>query len=223
MAYDITAAGGASTKTIAADVYGAAHNVSSGEQTNFVALASGSLGALALATAANPIPTSTNPFATVSANFTRPADTTAYASGDLVANSTVAGSVTPMSFATAARYSTGSGQLLGVRLKKSTNTTTNASFRLHLYAASPTCTNGDNGVWLTSQSSYIGSIDLDASGSNGRVFSDPAAEVVAGPAVILPVIYTATATTIYGLIESRAAYSPGNAEVFTVELLVSNP
>jgi hypothetical protein len=34
----------------------------------------------------------------VSARFTRPSDTTAYASGDLVANSTTAGSVVPMSF-----------------------------------------------------------------------------------------------------------------------------
>ena len=32
------------------------------------------------------------------ASFTRPADTTAYASGDLVANSTTAGSVIPMTF-----------------------------------------------------------------------------------------------------------------------------
>jgi hypothetical protein len=55
------------------------------------------------------------------------------------------------------------------------------------------------------------------------VFSDPFAEVVAGPAVILPIIYTATAVTIYGLLESRAAYSPGSSEVFTVELLVTNP
>src|SRR6185437_974597 len=83
----------------------------------------------------------------LSANFTRPADTTAYATGDLVANSTTAGSVTPLSF-TAPRYATGSGQVRRARLKKSTNTTTNATFRLHLYATSPTPTNGDNGAWL---------------------------------------------------------------------------
>ena len=34
----------------------------------------------------------------VTATLTRPADTTAYASGDLVANSTTAGSVTPLTF-----------------------------------------------------------------------------------------------------------------------------
>lgn len=51
MAFDITAGSG---KTIAADVYGTAHNVTSGEQTQFVAIASGALGALALNTATNP-------------------------------------------------------------------------------------------------------------------------------------------------------------------------
>lgn len=223
MAYSVTVAGGASTVTIAADVVGAAHGPSSGEQVNWVGLALGTLGSPIGVSASNPLPVSANPFAIVSANFTRPADTTAYASADLVANSTTAGSVVPMSFTTAARTTAGSGQVLGARLKKSTNTTANASFRLHLYKASPTCTNGDNGAWLTDQSGYIGSIDLDISGSNGRVFSDPAAEVVAGPAVTLPIIFAATATTIYGLLEARGSYTPGNAEVFTVELEISQP
>jgi hypothetical protein len=39
--------------------------------------------------------------AVVSASFTRPADTNAYAAGDLVANSVTAGSVIPMTFAVA--------------------------------------------------------------------------------------------------------------------------
>jgi len=51
MAFAITSGSGT---TVSADVYGTAHNVSSGEQTQFVALASGTLGALALVTATNP-------------------------------------------------------------------------------------------------------------------------------------------------------------------------
>lgn len=51
MAFQITAGSGT---IVSADVYGAAHNVSSTEQTQFVALASGTLGALALVTATNP-------------------------------------------------------------------------------------------------------------------------------------------------------------------------
>ena len=51
MAFEITEGSGV---TVSADVYGTAHNVTSGEQTQFVALASGTLGALALNTATNP-------------------------------------------------------------------------------------------------------------------------------------------------------------------------
>lgn len=209
-----------STKFIAADVVGAAHNPSSGEQCNLTGLLSGALGSLALATETNPAFVSSALVAVPTSNFSRPADTTAYTSGDLVANSTTAGSVVPLSWAVA-RYATGSGQVRRARLKKTTNTTTAATFRLHLYATSPTCTNGDNGAWLTTQSGYLGSIDLDISGANGRVFSDPAAEVVGTPAVGTEVGFdVASGTTIYGLLEARGAYTPGSSETFTVELEV---
>lgn len=79
MAFAITAGSGT---TISSDVYGTAHNVSSGEQTQFVAIASGTLGALALSTAANP------QFAVGTCDLisvTLSLDTSAYASGDLIA------------------------------------------------------------------------------------------------------------------------------------------
>jgi len=73
--------------------------------------------------------------AIVSANVTRPADTTAYASGDLVANNTTSTSVVPMSFAIG-RGASGSaltGMLRRMRLRKTGNSITNAQFRLHLW------------------------------------------------------------------------------------------
>jgi hypothetical protein len=152
-----------------------------------------------------------------SANFTRPADTTAYAAGDLIANSTTAGSVVPMSF-TAARYAGGSGFIRAAKLRKSTTTLTNAFFRLHLYAADPSAatgiTNGDNGAWLTKFADYIGMIDIIVD----RAFSDAAigrgAPSVGSELAFVPV----SGQTVYGLLEARAAYAPGNAEVFTVTL-----
>jgi len=156
---------------------------------------------------------------TPSSNFTRPADTTAYASGDLVANSTTAGSVTALSW-TVGRVSGGAVMVRRARLNKSGTTTTNASFRLHLYDTSPLPPNaGDNGAWLTAVSGYLGSIDLDISGSNGRVFSD-ASKVVGAPAVGAEISVVPTVQTIYGLLEARAAYTPASAEVFTVVLEV---
>jgi len=151
-----------------------------------------------------------------SANFTRPADVLAYASGDLVANSTVAGSVVPMSFV-AARVSGGSLAIRRARLKKSSASVTAASFRLHLYSTLPTVTNGDNAAWLSPHSGFIGSFDLDLSGANGRVFSDSAG--MAAPPVVGQEINTvAVVQTIFGLLEARAGYTPASAEVFTVVL-----
>lgn len=148
--------------------------------------------------------------AVVSANFTRPADTTAYATGDLVANSTAFGSVTPFSFS-AARYSGGSGIIRRARLLKTTTSITNASFKLHLYGSSPTVANGDNGAWSSIVAGYLGSVDLVF----GVAFSDDAMAVTGQ--IEIPFI-PASGSTIYGLLEARLAYTPGSEEVFTVYL-----
>ena len=150
------------------------------------------------------------------ANVTRPADVTAYASGDLVANSVTAGSVVPMSFV-AARVSGGSLAIRRARLKKSAVSVTLATFRLHLYSILPTVTNGDNAAWASPHSGYLGSFDLDMAGTNGRAFSDSAG-VAAAPAVGAELNVVAVVQTIFGLLEARAGYTPASAEVFTVIL-----
>lgn len=147
-----------------------------------------------------------------SANFTRPGDTTAYAIGDLVANSTTAGSVTPMQFSVG-RIDSGSGMMRRVRLRKSGTSITNASFRLHLYAASPTPSNGDNGAWLSDGvAGYIGSFDVTCD----KVFTDGASGNGL-PSVGSEINFLLSSGLVYyGLLEARAAYTPANAEVITV-------
>jgi hypothetical protein len=148
--------------------------------------------------------------------MTRPADATAYASGDLVANSTTAGSVAPLSFAIA-RVAAGSGMIRRARIKKSGTGVTNASFRLHLYAASPTPANGDNGAWSTDgAANYLGALDVTVD----KAFTDGA--VGNGAPVVGSEINFALASgqTIYGLLEARGAYTPGNTETFVVTLEV---
>jgi len=150
----------------------------------------------------------------VSANFTRPANTTAYASADLVANNTTAGSVTPLSW-TVGRSSPGRCWITAARLKKSNTSTTNASFRLHLFTSSPTVTNGDNGVFTLNEQNHIGTIDLTAL----FAFSDSA--LAYGAANYGPIAVDLSGSqTLYGLLEARAAYTPGSSEVFTVNLTV---
>lgn len=158
---------------------------------------------------------------TPAASFTRPADTTAYASGDLVANSTTAGSVAPMAFLVDA--SSAIGKVRRARIAKSNATVTNAQFRLHLYSSAPTPTNGDNGAWLTTTSGYLGSLSLGAAMS--KVFSD-GAEDIAVPDQGVEITFgglpaQGPGAALYGLLEARAAYAPASAEVFTVTLEIA--
>lgn len=149
----------------------------------------------------------------ISATFKRPSDTTQYASGDLVANSTTAGSVVPMRF----DISDGGdgGMIRRARITKSGTSVTTASFRVHLYSsATITCANGDNGAWSTDQAAnYFGAIDVTVD----KAFTDGAV----GHGV--PLVGTEInfgINTYHGLLEARGAYTPSSAEVFTIELEV---
>lgn len=143
--------------------------------------------------------------------FARPSDTTAYALGDLVANSTTAGSVMPLTLMAANQA--GGGQLLRrLRLRKSGAGVTNASFRVHLYSASPTVANGDNGAWSSNGvATYLGAVDIAVD----KAFTDGAAGNGA-PLVGAEISFDA-ATAVYALIEARAAYTPVSGEIFTLE------
>ena len=202
MADNISVTAGAGTTIAADDVGGALHQR--------VKLVLGDDGTAVDAKSASSQLLISSVIAVVSANFTRPGDTTDYATGDLVANSTTSGSVTPMSF-TASRYSGGSGIIRRARLLKTATSITNASFRLHLYGSSPTVTNGDNAAWLSITADYLGYVDLVF----GVTFSDDAMAVTGQ--VEIPFI-PASGSTIYGLLEARGIYAPANAEVFTVYL-----
>jgi hypothetical protein len=149
-------------------------------------------------------------YAISSASVTRPADTTAYASGDLVANSTTAGSVVALTFA-GLNIPNGPAQIRRVRLAKSGTSITNAAFRVHLFSVlAITAANGDNGALSVNKAAnYLGSVDVTV----GQAFTDGAF----GSATTE--INAATATgSLFGLIEARGAYTPASAEVFTVTL-----
>jgi hypothetical protein len=92
----------------------------------------------------------------------------------------------------------------------------NASFRVHFYRAAPsTITNGDNGAFSTSGvADYIGAMDV----TMDRAFTDGAAgfgQPVIGSEMNFKL---ASGQTVRALIEARGAYTPANAEVFTLTL-----
>ena len=185
------------------------------DNTVAVLNADGTVASFAGSSSANPA-TSVGLTVLPSATFNRPADTTAYAIGDLVANSTTAGSVAPMSF-TVARVAAGSGMIRRVRVRKTGTSITNASFRLKLYSTSPTFSNGDNGAFLTNQSaSFIGYLDV----TMDQVFTDGAAGN--GVPVVGSEINFALASgqVVFGALEARGAYTPASGETFTFALEV---
>jgi hypothetical protein len=154
-------------------------------------------------------------------SFTRPANTTAYASGQLVANSTVAGSVVPLS-AALARQNAGFGMITGVRLSKNSNGITGASFRVHFFKGLPTVTVGDGGVLATAYNGIaaieIGYTDV----TMDMAYSDGAKGFAGGlknsDGTFRQALFDTNAgtTSLYALLEARGAYTPISGEIFTL-------
>lgn len=152
---------------------------------------------------------------TPAATFTRPANTTAYTAGDLVANDTTAASVAPLEWGVS--NVRGRGVIRGAKIHKSTVTATAASFIVHIFSASPgTPTNGDNGALaVASAANYLGEIavDMSSGGSPGTAYLFKASAAQA----IHFALYQ-TGANLYGLLEAAGAYAPGSSEVFKVTL-----
>lgn len=153
--------------------------------------------------------------AVVAQSFTRPADTTAYASGDLVGNSTTAAQVAPMAL-DVMRVDGGSCMVRRARLRKSGVSITNASFRVHLFNAAPAVSSGDNAALACSGAdAYIGRIDINIDQS----FADGAV----GQSDFLTTdmhVRLSSGKTIYALLEARGAYTPVSGETFALRLEV---
>jgi hypothetical protein len=153
----------------------------------------------------------------VDATFTRPSNTTAYAVGDLVANSTTAGSVTPLSFTGATLSgSGGSGFITGGVLTKSGSVA--CSIRAHFLKTSHAVTNGDNGLLVFTSldpENYIGYIDFDFEGSALTAIGTSSAEVA--NALTTPIPYVlASGDTLYVFFQAKTAFTPANAGVFVM-------
>lgn len=153
-------------------------------------------------------------------SFTRPSNTTQYATGQLMANSVTAGSVVVPSFSNFSR--TGSFYPVAVVMQKSATSTTSAQFRVHLYSVAPTiATTGDGGVYnsvVTGNAGWIGSYDgtMQASHADGASVTCVPTEGLIDP------FATGQNPTIYALIEVRSTYTPASAETITLRLVLEN-
>lgn len=149
---------------------------------------------------------------TQTATFTRPADTTAYTAGDLVANTTTAGEVVALEFGGSPSQEV-LRTIRAARVRRSGTGSNGVSFALFIYSAAPTPTNGDNGAFLTTGratllSKFVGTAgDAFADGKTTQMAPSPNAQI---PPII--------AGKVYGLLQVNDAMAPASGETFTVQL-----
>lgn len=145
----------------------------------------------------------------------RPADITAYASGDLLAGSVTAGSVVPWQI----NPEINRGRIRRAFVAKSSTPTSGWAYRAHFFTAAPLVTNGDNGAFLpTLKDIYLGF--LDAPNANAYAFGDGVrldTTLATGGEVAFDVRGTA-ATLLYALLEVRGAYTPTSGETFSLKV-----
>ncbi|MCI0391681.1 MAG: hypothetical protein MOB07_23295 [Acidobacteria bacterium] len=157
----------------------------------------------------------------VTTSYTRPADTTTYAAGDAVSNSTSAPA--QLTFDGAGRVTDGSGVILGAVLTDSGNQALKGQFELYLFSASSTPDN-DNALFTPSDSDmnnligvipfniwYVGDATAGAGGN--------AVAPVQG--LSIPFKCASGTNDIFGQVVVRNAYVPLSAEIFTFRLLIA--
>jgi hypothetical protein len=159
------------------------------------------------------------PFA-ITASFVRPADTTAYAAGDLVANNTTAANVIPLKFKVSRNPMDGV-TIRKAQIVKSGNVLTNAQFRLYLFDRPPVPSVGDNAAFNSANTLAVGTVAgligffdvtlarAGTAGARGAAVPDIGTDVIGAPQ---------SDEYFYGLLEAIAAYTPVSGETFTVTL-----
>lgn len=162
----------------------------------------------------NPLPVAAGRVVVVTApTMTRPADTTQYSTGDLVANSTTAGSVVPLEFDVGG----GSGMVRKIRIRtnRTSGGTTSAVFRVYLFRTAPTVAGGDNAAFNPGNAAnFIDAMDVVLN----EQFSDGAANSSNGAAGEINYSLPDGSTKLFGLVRAGAGYTPASAEQISVAL-----
>lgn len=142
--------------------------------------------------------------------ITRPADTTAYSIGDLIANNVTAGSVVPMSFTGATKTGAGgSGLITGWIGRKSGSVA--ATIRYHFLKTAHAVTNGDNGALLFTAldlDNYLGAMDVVFTARD--LFGSGGSSVAKSYDTPIPYVL-ASGDTIYVFMQALDAWTPASA------------
>lgn len=153
----------------------------------------------------------------IATEFTRPADTTAYAANDVVSDSISATTMQPL--ANAARVSGGSGYIVGIRA-----TTDKKSIvprvRVHFFNTNGATLAADNVAWkevYADASKRVGSWDMPAMSTGADTTNSDMSRSL-DLAVRIP--YTCAATSLYYVLETLDAFTPASGEKLTVTIYV---
>ena len=160
----------------------------------------------------------TGRLAVVSAEFTRPADTTAYAIGDVVGNSTSA--ATPLSIAGCARVNAGSGYIVRAAFIADQKSIT-PSFRVHVFNAAPTQSN-DNAAHralYVDVSKRVGEFIIGPMTTPTDTTNSTLSRAV-DMNLRIPFVCASGSTTLYFIFEALSAFTPANAGKFTLQLAI---
>ncbi|MCP2209445.1 hypothetical protein [Bradyrhizobium diazoefficiens] len=161
----------------------------------------------------NPLPIAGNS-AVVIGTMQRPADTLAYAIGDIVAQSTAAASCSGVPIA-ASRDNDTTGVLRRCRVKVNDLAWFNATLYVHVFKDTPTFSSGDNAAFAAalSESNYLGafSVTLD------QKFAGSVTKGIGAPLSGSEIVFDPSAgtTNVFFVIETRTAVTPGSAKTFT--------
>jgi hypothetical protein len=155
---------------------------------------------------------------TATATFTRPANTTAYASGDEMSNSATAGDATPLVFSNLTNTRFGTGKILKANIWTNVQGF-NGDVRILLFSQAPTMS-GDNAPYA------IKSVDapnfLGFIGWTTSYLSPTGSEVsINVNATALQVIVSKDqngGNPIYGVLVANGAITPTSGQQFFVEL-----
>ncbi|WP_230769541.1 hypothetical protein [Sphingomonas sp. Leaf4] len=160
----------------------------------------------------------------VSAMLVRPADTTAYVAGDLVANSVNAAGVAPIELADVTRAGVEAIRIERVRLRKTSPALVGAVFRVHLFRRVPVVTAGDNAAFdngagllsLADITGYVGSADIimdraAAIGAIGVGLVNGGGGITCETGAVV-----GKERSLWALIEARGAYTPTSGETFVL-------
>ncbi len=153
----------------------------------------------------------------VSTEQTRPADTTAYTAGDVVSNST--SSTTLITMSNCARVNAGSGYVTGARLITDKKSIT-PRLRVHLYNASNPNVAADNAamdIRYADISKRIGHFDLPPM-TTGADSTNSTSSQSSDLSIRVPFVCAGSDRNIYVILEALDAFTPANAEKFTLVL-----